>query len=61
MTIADALVVLWERYAYLDQRIQAKRTVRWETNWDERERHALGIALRELKDRVAYPRDYIEP
>lgn len=45
------LIVLQERERYLRHRIEAKRTVGWETRWDEREHDALQWAIDALKER----------
>lgn len=47
----DHVLVLQEREKYLLQRIEAKRSVGWETQWDEREHNALQWAIDTLKDR----------
>lgn len=47
MTRDEALLVLNERMKWLTERIKAKATIGWETQWDERERDALAIVLRE--------------
>jgi hypothetical protein len=41
----DHLIVLCERRKWLDARIQAKTSVGWDTEWDERERDALAWAI----------------
>ena len=49
MTSAEALRTLTERHDWLCARIKAKRSVGWETVYDERERDALAWALAELE------------
>jgi hypothetical protein len=44
----EHLAVLRERHKWLAARIQAKRQVGWETQWDEREHNALAWAIEEL-------------
>lgn len=41
MSITEALDVMKERAGYLQGRIEAKKQVKWDTKWDERERQAL--------------------
>lgn len=48
--MTDQLTVLHERRMYLDHRIEAKKQVGWETQWDERERDALAWAIERLSD-----------
>lgn len=45
----EALRVLLERYNWLGARIEAKVQVGWDTEWDRRERAALGTVLRHHK------------
>lgn len=45
----EYLEVLRERATYLRGRIQAKKVVGWETQWDERERDALLWAMEQLE------------
>jgi hypothetical protein len=47
----DHLAVLRERAEYLDLRIEAKQTLGWEVDWDQRERQALLWAIAELEGR----------
>lgn len=47
MNISDALGVLTERRNWLTERIEAKRRVGWDVEWDTRERDALTRVLRE--------------
>ena len=51
MSIADGecLAVLRERATYLRGRIEAKKVVGWEYQWDERERAALLWAIEQLQ------------
>jgi hypothetical protein len=48
--LQEAMLVLHERYRWLKARINAKREVGWETQWDEREAAALWSVLRHLAD-----------
>jgi hypothetical protein len=43
------LAVLRERRNWLNARIDAKKSVAWQTDWDERERDALTWALTQLE------------
>ena len=43
--LADALIVLRERRDWLTARIQAKRSIGWDVEWDTRERDALDAVL----------------
>lgn len=47
------LLTLQERARYLGARIQAKRLVGWEYQYDERERDALLWAINRLEDHDA--------
>jgi hypothetical protein len=49
----ENLVVLQERHNWLAARITAKRSVGWETQWDEREHRALAWAIEQLKQAEA--------
>ena len=46
----DQLAVLRERAEYLDLRIEAKVTLGWDTDWDQRERAALLWAIERLEE-----------
>jgi hypothetical protein len=46
----DHLTVLRERAMYLRGRIEAKKVVGWETQWDARERAALLWAIEQLSN-----------
>jgi hypothetical protein len=48
----EHLQALRERAAYLGARIDAKRSVGWESQYDERERDALVWALRRIEAAV---------
>ena len=47
----DHLAVLRERRDWLRERIAAKKKVRWETEWDERELAALSWAIIRLEQK----------
>jgi hypothetical protein len=45
MTASEYLDVLDQRRRYLEQRVQAKKTVGWDYAYDQRERDALAFVL----------------
>jgi hypothetical protein len=49
MTGTEAIRTLTERRDYLGHRITAKRSLGWETQYDQRERDALTWALAQLE------------
>lgn len=46
----EHLQTLRERERYLRARVQAKASVGWEFQWDERERAALAWAIKQLTE-----------
>lgn len=53
MTAGEFLDVLDQRRRYLEQRVQAKRTVGWDYAYDQRERDALAWAVGCLSEALA--------
>lgn len=49
----DHLLVLKERLKWMSARIAAKRSIGWETQWDERERTALAWAVEQLHPKLS--------
>jgi hypothetical protein len=50
------LSVLKERQRWMHARIEAKKSIGWETQWDERELAALTWAISELEHPCRLPR-----
>lgn len=49
--LREALIVLRERRDWLTERIKAKRTVGWDTQWDQRERDSLAAVIAHMEGR----------
>jgi hypothetical protein len=48
MALPDYLVTLIERRNWLSARIEAKKSVGWDIEWDTRERDSLTVAIDKL-------------
>ena len=51
-SMTETLDVLEERRKYLAVRIEAKKAVEWDTEWDEREHAALSLAVFLFRDAI---------